>query len=205
MDVNSLQHHRYVERYYRYHSGIYDATRWSFLFGRKKLLRLLPKLPDQPRIFEVGCGTGRNLATLAHLFPQASIKGMDLSEDMLSVANKKLPDGILLAQGCYGSDDIDSPPFDLILLSYSFTMMGNRLESIFQHLDEDLKPNGCIAVVDFNNSPFPWFCKWMKHNHVNMNGKLLPRLRQRFQPVYENVNKAYLGLWSYFLFIGKKH
>ncbi len=33
-----------LERYYRFHSRIYDATRWSFLFGRDKLVRIITKL-----------------------------------------------------------------------------------------------------------------------------------------------------------------
>ena len=28
-----------LERYYRLHSWIYDATRWSFLFGRNELMQ----------------------------------------------------------------------------------------------------------------------------------------------------------------------
>ena len=55
-----------MRAYYRFHAGIYDATRWSFLFGRKTLLYNLPVRTDIPQsLLEVGCGTGHNLRLLA--------------------------------------------------------------------------------------------------------------------------------------------
>jgi ubiquinone/menaquinone biosynthesis C-methylase UbiE len=47
--------------YYRLHSKIYDATRWSFLFGRHRLIELVASHKTPTRILEVGCGTGTNL------------------------------------------------------------------------------------------------------------------------------------------------
>ena len=39
-----------IERYYRLHSRIYDATRWSFLFGRAAILREVAKVASPRRI-----------------------------------------------------------------------------------------------------------------------------------------------------------
>jgi SAM-dependent methyltransferase len=79
-----------ITRYYRIHARIYDLTRWSYLKGRKALLRRVAARFHPTRILEVGCGTGRNLLQLGHRFPQAELWGLDLSADMLSVAVKKL-------------------------------------------------------------------------------------------------------------------
>lgn len=196
-----------VAQYYRYHSPVYDITRWSFLFGRQKLLHSLPDLPNRPQILEVGCGTGSNLKTLERLYPDALIHGVDLSEDMLAIATRKLEnlDRIILTNTRYGSGNFGPGTFDLVLLSYSLTMLGDHFDNAFQQISKDLKPGGCIAVVDFNDSPFRWFRKWMKRNYVKINGELLPRLKQKYQPVYQKVDNAYFGLWSYFLFIGRKN
>lgn len=194
-----------IEKYYKYHSGIYDATRWSFLFGRQRLLTKLPGLPPGPRILEVGCGTGKNIEILEYLFPDAEICGVDLSREMLQKAHLKTRDSqqVTLLNTSYGSEDLDLEPFDLILLSYSLTMTGDTTEDILQQVLEDLKMDGSVAVVDFHTSPYRWFRRWMGRNHVSMNGQLLPLLKKYFVPEAISVSKAYMGLWQYFTFLGR--
>ncbi len=197
-------HNAQVEKYYRFHSYIYDATRWCFLFGRDSILKMIPDLPSKPHIMEVGCGTGKNILQLQQQIPDAKILGIDLSKEMLNIAEEKIPvnDNVTLCNARYGSHQ-QNDSFDLILLSYSLTMMGEQYEIIFDELINDLKPGGYIAVVDFHASPFGWFRRWMEKNHVNFGGTLLPRLKQYFHPKKTEMNPAYLGLWSYFLFIGQ--
>lgn len=193
-----------IEKYYKYHSGIYDATRWSFLFGRRRLLTKLPDLPPRPRILEVGCGTGSNIRLLEFLFPDAEICGVDLSKEMLHEAELKARSSkqVTLLKDRYGTEKLNFEPFDLILLSYSLTMTGDNTEAVLQQVLEDLKIDGTVAVVDFHYSPFRWFRKWMEKNHVSMNGQLLTLLKKYFAPEAVSVSKAYLGLWKYFTFLG---
>lgn len=204
-DATENSHSWKVENYYRFHSRFYDVTRWSFLFGRKAIVNTIPDLPPQPRIMEVGCGTGKNLELLAHYFPDAQILGVDLSDEMLEIArNKRRDSHAKLLRKAYGTESAKEEPFDLILLSYSLTMMGCEYRNIFDDLVNDLKPGGYIAVVDFYTSPFRWFRRWMELNHVDFGGTLLPLLKRNFEPVQTEINQAYLGLWSYFLFIGQQ-
>lgn len=194
-----------VENYYKYHSRIYDATRWSFLFGRRQILTMLPDLPASPRILEVGCGTGKNIELLEYLFPDAEIYGIDLSSEMLHEAEQKTGGSkqVTLLKGRYGTERFGLEPFDLILLSYSLTMTGDNTETVLQQVLEDLKIDGTIAVVDFHYSPFRWFRRWMGKNHVRMNGQLLPLLKKYFAAESSSVSKAYMGFWKYFTFLGR--
>ncbi|TYP95464.1 S-adenosylmethionine-diacylgycerolhomoserine-N-methyltransferase [Fodinibius salinus] len=194
-----------VEKYYRFHSLIYDATRWSFLFGRDDLLDGIPDLSSKPRILEIGCGTGKNLSRLQYYFPDADLVGIDLSSAMLEVAKNKFIDSnqVKLIQAEYGADDIQLEPFDLIICSYSLTMVGDNIEDVIVQITDGLNPHGYIAVVDFNTSPFGWFRQWMEVNHVDLSGHLLPLLNKYYRPVISEKNDAYWGLWSYFTFIGQ--
>lgn len=194
-----------VEQYYRLHAPLYDATRWSFLFGRDSLLDMIPDLPSQPQVLEVGCGTGKNIERLEYHFPDAQITGIDLSLEMLRKADERLHEStqVELKLGRYQGDSFEYNSFDLILLSYSMTMFGPHVDAIFNHLLKDLKPNGYIAVVDFNTSFFSWFRRWMEFNHVNFSGHLLPLFKKHFHPTDIKIQKAYLGLWTYFQFVGK--
>ncbi|MDZ7681172.1 MAG: class I SAM-dependent methyltransferase [Fodinibius sp.] len=194
-----------LQNYYRYHAHIYDATRWSFLFGRKQILEMIPELPSQPRVMEVGCGTGQNMERLEYCLPDAEILGVDLSDEMLNIARNKLMQSpqMRFKKGNYGTHSLGEEPFDLILLSYSLTMIGDDVEMVVKQLLQDLKPRGYVAVVDFHTSPFGWFRHWMQMNHVDLSGELLPLLKTYFRPTDITINNAYMGLWSYFMFVGK--
>ena len=194
--------------YYRWHASIYDLTRWAFLFGRGALVRQTHKQMMMPaRILEVGCGTGKNLVTLAERFPKAQIIGLDLSRDMLDRARAKMkPYGtrVGLLHRCYDAPVAVSQKFDLIVLSYSLSMINPGFEEVIRLCREDLSDRGMIAVVDFHQSRWASFRRWMGMNHVRMEGQILDHLRMHFRPLVCEVKHGYGGLWRYLTFIGKK-
>lgn len=205
MTTDAANPDRALERYYRWHARIYDATRWSFLFGRAGLVERIAALQTPTAILEIGCGTGRNLARLARRFPQARLTGLDLSGDMLARARhglKPFDDRIELLHQAYARPLHDEPRFDLIVLSYCLSMIDPGWEQTIASAHQDLRPHGLIAVVDFHDSDWPAFRRWMGVNHVRMEGHLLPELRARFQPLDSAVHGAYGGLWRYFHFVG---
>jgi len=196
-----------IERYYQLHSRIYDATRWSFLFGRTAILDDIGAAATPARILEVGCGTGKNLVNLARRFPQASITGVDLSETMLGLARGKMaPFGerVRLVHQAYAAPLTDPPAFDLVLFSYALSMFNPGYETAIAAARRDLVPGGCIAVVDFHDTPVAAFASWMGVNHVRMDGQLQPPLRAQFKPVADRVERAYGGVWRYLTFVGRK-
>jgi S-adenosylmethionine-diacylgycerolhomoserine-N-methlytransferase len=211
MNLNGRQaiqqdRHRSIERYYRVHAGIYDLTRWIFLFGREALLRQVAASVSPARVLEVGCGTGKNLVQLGRQFPQARLWGLDLSGDMLAVARKKLQhltSRLTLIQAAYDRPVQDQPFFDLVVFSYALSMFNPGWEEALTAAMRDLAPGGAIAVVDFHDSAFPLFKRWMDLNHVRLDGHLLPGLKDRF-PLHESVVRpAYGGVWSCFRFFGR--
>ena len=197
-----------LARYYRWHARLYDATRWSFLFGRAGLIRSIGALPNPPRrILDIGCGTGDNLLRLARQFPDAEFTGLDLSADMLAQAQRKLARRSLpvtLRRQRYDWPLSPEPAFDLIVFSYCLSMVNPGWEQALDAALRDLQPGGRLAVVDFHDTRFPWFQRWMAVNHVRMNGHLLPNLNAHSTPLFQTIRGAYGGLWRYFLFIGQK-
>ena len=195
-----------LDRYYRGHARLYDATRWSFLFGRTALIRSLARLSPPPRnILEIGCGTGSNLLRLVRQFPEAAVTGLDLSADMLARARRKLKRGqwpITLLQQRYDRLLYPEPVFDLIVFAYCLTMVNPGWERAVNSALRDLRPGGRLAVVDFHDTPFAGFRRWMEINHVRMDGHLLPYLDAQCQPVERTLSNAYSGAWRYFMFIG---
>jgi S-adenosylmethionine-diacylgycerolhomoserine-N-methlytransferase len=199
--------HESLAGYYRLHSKFYDLTRWSFLFGRSSLVQRITKEKVPDRILEVGCGTGTNLAGLANAFPTAELFGLDLSEDMLQKAASKLASHgarTRFLHQAYNEPVRNGQPFDLILFSYSLSMFNPGWEQALDAAGEDLSESGIVAVVDFHNTPFDFFARWMAMNHVRLGSHLLEGLRERFKPLYDQSRAAWLGVWRYFQFIGTK-
>ncbi|HKJ46010.1 MAG TPA: class I SAM-dependent methyltransferase [Balneolales bacterium] len=195
-----------LKQYYRLHSLFYDITRWSFLFGRKKIItHYLPDNIPAERILEVGCGTGKNLQLLQRNFRDVAITGVDLSGEMLQKAQKKIDSNqVHLEETYYESSSFDDQSFDLILFSYSLSMMNPGWKQAIANAYDHLNNGGLIAVVDFFESDINWFKKWMLVNHVRMDSHLLPELNKYFEPIDSTIKTAYLGVWKYLLFVGKK-
>jgi len=193
--------------YYRWHAKIYDLTRWAFLFGRRKIIhRAAAQVVMPERILEIGCGTGKNLVELAECFPKAQIIGLDLSKDMLDQARPKLKrygGRVGLLHQAYDAPVAVGTKFDLIVFSYSLSMINPGFEDVLRICKNDLSARGTIAVVDFHESRWAWFRRWMGVNHVRMEGQVLDYLRQHFQPLICQVHHGYGDLWRYLLFIGK--
>ena len=178
-----------IERYYKFHSRIYDATRWSFLFGRTAILEPIAAVAKPTRILEIGCGTGKNLVTLAKHFPNAA---------------EAFGGRVKLIHRSYDAPLNAEPAYDLILFSYALTMFNPGWETAIECAAKDLVPGGHIAVVDFHDSMFPWFKRWMGVNHVRMDSHIQPKLEALFQPQTDKLCAAYGGVWKYLMFVGRK-
>lgn len=192
--------------YYRWHAAVYDLTRWAFLFGRRQVLLQAAAKTVPQRILEIGCGTGRNLAELADCFPKAQIVGVDLSRDMLDRARPKLKKHgrrVALLHRAYDAPIAVGAKFDLILFSYSLSMMNPGFAKVLEICREDLSEKGAVAVVDFHDTRWTWFRRWMGVNHVRMEGQILPALQEDFTAASCQVLRAYAGMWRYLIFVGR--
>ena len=197
-----------LQSYYQWHAHIYDASRWSFLFGRQSLIHQCAEInPHLTHILEVGCGTGNNIKTLASTFPDSQIVGCDLSENMLEKADKKCarfqatPE---LISGDYLDLPIRDNRYGLIVFSYILTMIPEEFEAIVKKAHRELHPKGIIAIVDFHSSRSRVFTNWMKKNHVQLNHGWETELQEKFELKHLTKKSVYADLWRYFQFIGQK-
>ena len=128
--------------------------------------------------------------------------GLDLSAEMLGKARKKIETygpRVSLLQRVYNAPVADGDPFDLIVFSYCLTMVNPGYAEVLRLCEQDLSAGGRLAVVDFHDSRFDWFSRWMGVNHVRMDGQILEALQGagfKLQPCM--VRSAYGGLWRWF-------
>lgn len=174
-------HGQLMDQTYRYQRLIYDVTRRYYLLGRDHLINNIGAAPGD-RILEVACGTGRNLQMIRRQYPDASLYGFDISQEMLTTARGKLGKDVTLAKGDACAFDpvnlFGVEKFDHIILSYSLSMIPDW-EAAMHAAWSKLADGGTLHIVDFGQSgKLPaWFrralMKWLKQFHVAPREELL--------------------------------
>ncbi|WP_408587319.1 class I SAM-dependent methyltransferase [Novosphingobium sp.] len=151
--VATASHGALMDAVYRRQKHIYDATRKYYLLGRDTLISALDA-PVGTSVLEVGCGTGRNLALIGKRWPGAALHGLDISQEMLSIASGRLGTKAALALGdatnfdpkaLFGRDN-----FDRIVISYAVSMIPVWREAVV-HAASLLAPGGSLHIVDFGD------------------------------------------------------
>jgi S-adenosylmethionine-diacylgycerolhomoserine-N-methlytransferase len=200
-----------MSRYYAWHSRIYDATRWGFLFDRDVILKDLQLAPGHT-VVEVGCGTGRNLSeVLLRIGPSGKIYAVDCAESMVTRSRGRVRKlgaaNIHVLNREYGDEPVAPGHADAVLMSYSLSMIPRWREALQCALGE-LKPRGRIGVVDFcleRPSPLTLgFARWMAANHVAIDPCYRETLSSVFCPVQCVTRRAFGGLWSFYRFVGER-
>ncbi len=199
-------HKSKIDRYYKLHSKIYDLTRWSILFGRKRLLESLAvRDSGNFRILEAGVGTGTNLSFLRRLYPNIRLVGLDISDYMLDVARNKFSgDKFTKFISAPFSESIfkKEEKFDIIIFSYCLSMFHDHWHKAILDSKKLLREGGQIGVVDFHNARNSIIKTIWEKVHVKMGGFLQSTLVDNFDTTLIEIEKAYGGLWEYFSFIG---
>jgi ubiquinone/menaquinone biosynthesis C-methylase UbiE len=122
--------------------------------------------PAPERILDVGCGTGEGALFLAREFPQARIRGVDISEEMVSVAVSKVgldPEGrIAFKVGDAASLPYPDESFDLVA---QLNML-----PFFAELARVLRPGGQVIIASSRGreTPFrtsPRLLRWKLLQH----------------------------------------
>ncbi len=104
--------------------------------------------PEAKTILELGCGTGNVITRLRHVYPHASIIGIDSSTTMLNIAKKKHPQVKLLKQDILGSiDGFKDASIDLIIMQNSLYVVKNR-HILWQQMARILAEDGLIVVTN---------------------------------------------------------
>ncbi len=113
--------------------------------------------PCARRILDLGCGTGANVDRLLRLGRAGfSYTGVDLSDDMLSVARRKF--GSRRGTRFLETDLEDlvglDPPFDLVLSTYAFSHLQNPAQ-VLQKALAMVAPGGSMILADFTEPARP--------------------------------------------------
>lgn len=107
--------------------------------------------PAGSRVLEAGCGVGAQTITLAQNSPHARITSVDISEDSIRQAQKKIKDADI-CNVCFEQGDIfrlsfPSESFDHIFVCFVLEHLARPVEAL-SCLKKLLKPGGSITVIE---------------------------------------------------------
>lgn len=188
--MNAHSHAERMDDVYRGQKHIYDATRRFFLLGRDRLIRDLQ--PDaNASVLELGCGTGRNLLHVRKHYPTASLYGVDISREMLGLAQKSLHRASCEAElaradaSCFDPQELfGQETFDRVFVSYALSMIPPWQETI-AHALRLLAPGGSLHIVDFGQQEhLPKLAKaglfaWLQRFHVTPRETLFETVHEK--------------------------
>lgn len=147
-----------------YPSHAYEASHPDQLYTLARLFHLLPTLPENASVLELGCASGGNLIPVAMQLPNARIVGVDLSSKQIAQGQASINALGLTNMKLHAEDfcNIDESygQFDYIMCHGVFSWVPHEAQlKIFEICRDRLTPNG-VAYISYNSYP-GWFMRGM--------------------------------------------
>jgi phosphatidylethanolamine/phosphatidyl-N-methylethanolamine N-methyltransferase len=149
-----------VESSYRRYAPVYDLLFGAALGpGRRAMAQMVDRLAPR-HILEVGVGTG---LSLAHYPAGSRITGIDLSDEMLATARRRVPSHQAARIELYKMDaeamDFADGHFDCVTLPYVLSVTPNP-ERLVAEVRRVCRPGGDIVIVNHFSGQPPW--RWVE-------------------------------------------
>jgi demethylmenaquinone methyltransferase/2-methoxy-6-polyprenyl-1,4-benzoquinol methylase len=143
---------------------------------RRRVMRIVRRAKAH-KIMDVATGTGDLAIAMAKRVDRTQILGVDLSEEMLAVARRKiekqgLEERIMLAKGdAENLDLVTSESIDAATVSFGVRNFEN-IERGLSEIYRTLKPGGKLVVLEFS-MPKNRLVRWVYSQYAH---RLLPRI-----------------------------
>ena len=114
------------------------------------LFYYLPSDLEPCRVLELGCGTGNLTKKLLEQFPNASVTAVDVSAEILAVAERQLAGSdVTLVNQDFAELDLDEGGFDLVVSSIAIHhITDEQKQDLFLKLFDLIVPGGVFTYCD---------------------------------------------------------
>jgi ubiquinone/menaquinone biosynthesis C-methylase UbiE len=139
-----------VRRQYDALAAIYDQ-RWSwYISNTLSFLKTWVNFSASDRILDIACGTGEFERLIINEHPAQQIVGIDISEEMLAVAQQKLYSypNISFQVGSASALPFPEQTFDVIVSANSFHYFDDPIIALAE-IKRVLKPDGKVIILDW--------------------------------------------------------
>jgi len=98
-------------------------------------------------ILDLGSGTGETAIATLERHPHAALVGVDSSEDMLSIARRRLPSATFI--GSRLEDPLPDGPFDVVVSAFTIHHLeAEQKADLFRRISKVLSPGGRFVMLD---------------------------------------------------------
>lgn len=136
-----------------------DAERWAKVFDDPERDRWQKphevisalKLTPYAKVADIGAGTGYFAARLAHMTPKGRVYAVDIEPDMVEYLTERAKrEGLNNLVAVQAKRDSAALPekVDRVLVVDTYHHISDRV-AYFKRLQDSLKPNGEVAIIDF--------------------------------------------------------
>jgi demethylmenaquinone methyltransferase / 2-methoxy-6-polyprenyl-1,4-benzoquinol methylase len=181
-----------VERFFRGTGSTYDVVVNVATFGidhlwKRRIVSLIPSHAE--RILDLACGTGISTAAIARRFPNARIVGVELRDEYLAFARRRLPQVQFVLSRA--EDYRSAEPFDCITSSYlaKYADLGRLVPQCRDMLRDD----GVLLMHDFIYPPKRTLVAlWRLYFKLlqTIGGVLLPSWREIYYGLPELIERT---------------
>ena len=116
--------------------------------------KLIDSTPIENIVLDVGTGTGEVLKKIKEKYEKTTLLGIDISENMLKTAHKKLPDAYFIKADAENFP-LKEESINNIFYSLSFRHLNG--ENQIKQCKRVLKSKGTVSILDLNRSDFLMF------------------------------------------------
>ncbi|MFX1478980.1 MAG: class I SAM-dependent methyltransferase [Promethearchaeota archaeon] len=132
-----------------------------FILLRRKIISQLKKLEPKGTLIDLGCGSGNLLLKIAKLFPNLELIGIDISFEILSLAEKRLTEHSFDSKITFKVGNVENIPapdnsVDFIVSSFSLHHWSEPLK-VFKEIYRVLNENGTCLIFDFRRNSRNFF------------------------------------------------
>ena len=139
-----------VQQQYDQLAKIYDQ-RWKTYIGNTlNFVNQWAAIPAEATVLDIACGTGEFERLLLQVNPNQQILGIDISTEMLAIAQQKL-DGyssVRFEQGSATKIPAVDEQFDVVICASSFHYFDQPIDALAE-MKRVLKPEGKIVILDW--------------------------------------------------------
>ncbi len=146
-----------VREQYDQVAGTYDVRWRAYVDATLYALKHYLALDGTEAVLDVGCGTGTFMKMLVTDHPLLRVEGVDLSENMLAVAGRKLAmhPNATLVQGLAHALPQEHGAFDVVVSSSAFHYFEKPVAAL-QEARRVLKPGGKLVIMDWRRDFWIW-------------------------------------------------
>lgn len=147
-----------VRQQYNQMAAVYDRLWSRYIFKSLSFLKDWAQLEPMSRVLDVACGTGAFEHLVLSQHPTQSIVGIDLSEKMLEIAEKKCRDypNVSFQTASVMALPFDDRSFDVVVSASALHYFEDPISALIE-MKRVLKPTGELIILDWCKDD--WFCR----------------------------------------------